>query len=55
MGYGEAYEKYRDGELSLFDLGEVLLEQGVDPRAAREKVSRDTGTTIPVNYFGYEG
>lgn len=44
MGIVEAYEMYQDGELSLGDLGEVLLEEG----------SEESKYPIPVNYFGLE-
>ena len=54
MGYIEAYELYRDGELSLGGLGDVLFEEGFNPREIREMLSVETKYPIPLNYFGLE-
>lgn len=54
MGMVEAYELWSDGELSLDDFGEVLLEEGYDPREVREMLSVESKYPIPVNYFGLE-
>lgn len=54
MGIVEAYEMFQDGELSLSDLGEVLLEQGYDPTEVRQMLSKEAKYPIPHNYFGLE-
>lgn len=54
MGYVEAYELWQDGELSLSDLGEALIEEGFDPREVREMLSEEAKYPIPKNYFGLE-
>jgi hypothetical protein len=54
MGYVEAYELWQEGELSLDALGEVLLEEGFDPREVRIMLSSEAKYPLPVNYFGLE-
>ncbi len=54
MGYIEAYELWQDGELSLDDLGDVLFEEGFNPREIREALSVEAGYPLPVGYFGLE-
>lgn len=47
--------RYSDGEMSLDQIGETLLEEGCSPREVRERLSDYAKYPIPVNYFGYEG
>lgn len=55
MGIVEAWERWSDGEITLGDLGEALLDEGYSPREVREMLSDEVRYRIPVNYFGAEG
>lgn len=49
-----ALDRFRDGELSLARLGDVLIDEGLSPREAREALSEETKYPIPPGYFGRE-
>lgn len=54
VGIVEAWEMYEDGEMSLSDLGETLLEEGYEPEEVRALLSEHAKYQIPRNYFGLE-
>jgi len=47
-------ERFRDGELSLEEIGELLIEQGFDPGEIRSMLDDETKYPIPKGYFGKE-
>lgn len=49
-----AWQQFRDGELSLDGLGQVLIDNGFSPKHVRKTLSDEIGYAIPVNYFGGE-
>ena len=49
-----AWSRFRDGELSIDGLGELLLESGCSPKEVRETLSEEAKYPLPPHYFGLE-
>ena len=47
-------EDYQDGEISLGEAGDRLIEQGFDQHEVREMLQELEIERIPVGYFGAE-
>lgn len=49
-----ALDRYRNGDMTLAALGDVLIDEGMTPREAREALSEESKYPIPPGYFGRE-
>ena len=47
-------QQWRDGDLSLCEVAELLAEQGFDPGEIRSMLDEETQYPIPKGFFGKE-